>query len=49
MAEDKNQRNYTAKAGAKALATPKKRVDPYVIIGSELLVTEAYKAFELFR
>lgn len=44
MANDTNQRNYTAKAGAKALAVPKKRVDPYVIIGSELLVTEAYKA-----
>lgn len=44
MANDTNQRNYTAKAGAKALAITKKRVDPYVIIGSELLVTEAYKA-----
>ena len=44
MAQDKQERAYTAKAGAKALAKPKKRVDPYVIIGSELLVTEAYKA-----
>ena len=44
MANDTNQRNYTAKAGAQALDKPKKRVDPYVIIGSEILVTEAYKA-----
>jgi len=44
MAQDKQERAYTAKAGAKALAVSKKRVDPYVIIGSELLVTDAYKA-----
>lgn len=44
MGQDKQERAFTAKAGAKALATPKKRMDPYVLIGSELLVTNAYKA-----
>jgi hypothetical protein len=44
MAQDKQERGFIAKAGAKALAQPKKRIDPYVLIGSELLVTEAYKA-----
>ncbi|MBU3609099.1 hypothetical protein ICN32_00815 [Polynucleobacter wuianus] len=44
MAQDKQERAYMAKAGAQALDKPKKRVDPYVIIGSEILVTEAYKA-----
>ena len=43
MAQDKQERAYMAKAGAQALAKPKKTAEPFVMLPAEVLNSSAYK------
>jgi len=42
MAQDKHERAYAAKAGAKALAMPKKQSEPFVMLPFEVISSSAY-------
>ena len=44
MAHDKQERAYTAQAGAKALARPKKTAEPFVMLPAEVIKSDAYAA-----
>ena len=43
MAQDKQERAYTAKAGANALAKPRKTAESFVMLPAEVLNSSAYK------
>lgn len=42
MAQDKQERAYSAKAGAKSLAKPRKTAEPFVMLPAEVIKSDAY-------